>query len=114
MCFERGILAALAVPIWPAKNPSPPRHLPALTHTPSAAIVLTHTLAGRPVLVAKMVVLRVVPTGAQFGFARSLLFLGAPDTLLDGTRGLVAIVAGRTASLGVGGQCGREKGEGEE
>ena len=58
-----------------------------------------------------MVVLRVVPTGAQFGFARSLLFLGASDALLDGTRGLAAIVAGRTASLRVGGQGGREQDE---
>ena len=68
--------AALPVPIRPPKNPAPPRHLPALPHTLLSACVLPHPLAGGLVLLLEMVVLRVVPTGAEFCFPRGLLLLG--------------------------------------
>lgn len=103
----------LSVPIRPPKNPAPPRHLPALPHAFLAACVLPHALSGGLVLVFEMLVLGVVPTGAEFGFPRGLLFLGAADAFLDGPRGLAAaIVAGRSPALGV--RCGNgEEGEGD-
>ena len=112
---EAGAVSAhSAVPILPPKNPSPPRHLSPLPHALSPAFVLPHALAGGLVLVAEMVVLRVVPTGAKRGFSFALFLLGGLDAFLDGARGLAALVAGRSAALGVGRQCGCEEGEGEE
>lgn len=104
--------AALSVPIRPSKNPAPPRYLPALPHAFLAARILAHALAGGFVLVLEMMVLRVVPTGAEFGLPRGLLFLSAADALLDSARGFAAAVAGRSPALGV--SCRRgEEGEGE-
>ena len=103
----------LTVPIWPPKNPAPPRHLPALPHALLSARVLPHALAGGLVLVLEMVILRVEPTGPQFSLPLGLFFLGAANALLDGPRGLPSpVIAGRTAALGV--RCGGgEEGEGE-
>ena len=104
-----GRSAALPVPIWPPKNPAPPRHLPALPHAFLAARVLPHALAGGLVLVLEMMVLRVVPAGAELGLPRGLLLLGTANALLDGARGLAAaVVAGRTAPLGIRGGHGEE------
>ena len=85
-----------------------------LAHALSPAIVLPHALASGFVLVAQMVVLRVVPTGAKRRLSFALFFLGGLDAFLDRARGLAAVVAGRSAALGVGGEGGREEGEGEE
>ena len=85
-----------------------------LAHALSLAVVLPHALAGGLVLVAQMVVLRFVPTGAKRRLAFALFFLGGLDAFLDGARGLAPVVAGRSAALGVGWEDGREEGEGEE
>ena len=61
-----------------------------------------------------MVVLRVVPTGAELRFSGAFFLLGSFDAFLDSSWGLAAVVAGRSAALGVGWEGGREEGEGEE
>ena len=104
----------LAVPILTPKNASPPRHLTPLPHTLSPAIILPHALAGGLVLVAEMVVLRIVPTITELRFSGALFFFSCFDALLDGARGLAAVVPRRSAALGVGRKGGREEGEGEE
>ena len=108
------VFDASAVPILPTKNPPPPRHLAPLPHALSPAVVLLHALAGGFVLVAEMVVLRVVPTGAYRRLPFAFFFLCCLDAFLDGARGLAAVIAWRSAALGVGGQGGREEGDGEE
>ena len=63
-----------------------------------------------------MLVLGVIPAGAQFRFPLGLFLLGAADALLGGPWGLAAVaavVAGRSPPLGV--RSGRgEEGEGED
>ena len=104
----------LAVPILPAKNPPPPRHLAPLPHAFSPAFVLPHALAGGLVLLLEMLVLGVEPTGAELCLPVGFFFLGAADALLGGPWGLAAaVVAGRSPALGI--RCGRgEEGEGEK
>ena len=105
---------ASPVAVGPTKNPTPPRHLAALGDSLSAPGVFAHALPGGLVLVAVVVVLCVIPTRAEFRFPCALGFLGGLDAFLDGSRGLAAVVAGRSAALRIGRQCGCEECEGEE
>lgn len=102
------ISAHSAVPILPAKNPSPPRHLSPLPHALSPAFVLSHAFAGGLVLVAEMVVLCVIPIGAKRRLPFAFFLLGGLDAFFDSSWGLATVVAGRSAALGVGGEGGSE------
>tara|TARA_X000000950_G_scaffold283242_1_gene383657 strand:- start:2778 stop:3218 length:441 start_codon:yes stop_codon:yes gene_type:complete len=108
------ISAWLAVPILPPKNAPPPRHLSALPYAFSAAFILPHALAGGPVLVSKMVVLRVVPAGAKRRLPFALFLLSSLDAFLYGARRLAAVVPGRSATLRFRRQSGCEESEDEE
>jgi hypothetical protein len=85
-----------------------------LPHALSPAIVLPHALAGGLVLIAEMVILCVIPSGAERGLSFAFFLLSSLDAFLDGAWGLAAVAAGRSAALAVCGQSSCEKGEGEE